>query len=349
MSHINDQQPLDQDRLDAEQEQIARLLRLAGPRLAVPPETSTRVRTVVHDEWQESIRARRRRSAYLWTGAALAAAAVLALAVGLTLRPTPATPLDTPQLVATFKAVTGNVRLLQPRDEPGVPGSRLAAGDTVLSGMAVSTGPGARAALRLAGGPSLRLGYDTLVRFESASILALEAGRLYLDSGDFGETGSSLSVRTPFGLVEDIGTQFEVDIRDQRIKVRVREGLVTLGREDRVFEAPAGVELTMDDDGELTRGPVPIFGPEWDWILEIAPPFELEGSRLETFLDWVERETGWEMHYADSELERATAGTVLHGSVAGLRPDQALEAVLPTCGLVFREEGGTVIIAAGLL
>ncbi|MGB6641298.1 MAG: FecR family protein, partial [Thermoanaerobaculia bacterium] len=213
----------------------------------------------------------------------------------------------------------------------------------------VRTEPGTRAALRLAGGPSLRLGYGTLVRFVSESDLILEAGRIYLDSGALGEGESSISVRTPFGLVEDIGTQFEVDIREQGIKVRVREGLVTLDHEDRVFEAPAGVELTINDDGELTRGSVPIYGPQWDWILEIAPPFELEGSRLETFLGWVARETGWEMHYADSELQKATAGTILHGSITGLRPDQALEAVLPTCGLVFREEGGTVTIVAGLL
>ena len=35
MSNIDNQQSLDQDRLDAEQEQIARLLRFAGPRLAI--------------------------------------------------------------------------------------------------------------------------------------------------------------------------------------------------------------------------------------------------------------------------------------------------------------------------
>jgi ferric-dicitrate binding protein FerR (iron transport regulator) len=349
MSNIDKEQSLDQDRLDAEQEQIARLLRFAGPRLAVPDERAMRVKAAVHVEWEDSIRARQRRRAYLWAGTGLAAAAVLALAVGLTLRFAPDAPLAPPQLVATLEAATGSVRHLQSVDAAGDPGARLAPGDTVFSGTAVRTEPGTRAALRLAGGPSLRLGYGTLVRFTSPSDLILETGRIYIDAGAPGESESSISVRTPFGLVEDIGTQFEVDIRDQGIKVRVREGLVTLDHEDRVFEAPAGVELTMDDDGDLTRGPVPIFGPQWDWILEIAPPFELEGSRLETFLGWVARETGWEMHYADSELQRATAGTILHGSIAGLRPDQALEAVLPTCGLVFREEGGTVTIAAGLL
>ncbi len=346
MSDIDNPQPLDRDRLDTEQDQIARLLRFAGPRLAVPPETSTRVRTVVQDKWKESIRARNRRRAYLWIGAGLAAAAVLALVVGLTLRPAPVTLPGPPQLVATLEAVTGTVRHLQPG--VGGPGSRLAAGDTVFSGMAVSTEPGARAALRLAGGPSLRLGYGTRVRFESASELVLEAGRLYLDSGLSGEDTSPVSVRTDFGLVEEIGTQFEVDIRDQRLRVRVREGKVSLGREGRAYPAPAGVELTMDDDGELTRGPVSISGPQWDWILEIAPAFELEGSRLESFLGWVGRETGWELQFADSGLEVSTAGTILHGSIAGLRPDQALEAVLPTCGLVFREEGGTVTIVTGL-
>ncbi len=343
MSDIDNQQPLDQDRLDAEQEQIARLLRFAGPRLAVPTETSARVRSLVHDEWQASIHARRRRRAYLWTGTGLAAAAALALAAGLTLRTDPVASPGPPQLVATLEA--GTVRQLQPGDEPGASGSRLAAGDTVFSGTQVRTAAGTRAALRLAGGSSLRLGFDTLVRFESPSELVLEAGRLYLDSGLFGEESSSVSVHTDLGLVEEIGTQFEVDVRDQGLRVRVREGEVSLGQGGRAWAAPAGVELSMSEEGELSRGSVPIFGPQWDWILEIAPAFELEGSRLESFLDWVGRETGWEMRYAESGLKVSTADTVLHGSIAGLRPDQALEAVLPTCGLAFSEEGGTVTIA----
>lgn len=346
MSDIDNQQPLDQDRLDAEQEQIARLLRFAGPRLAVPPETSARVRSAVHAEWQASIYAHRRRRAYRWTAAGLAAAAALALAVGLTLRTDPVAPPAPPLQVATLE--TGTVRELEPGARSGASGSRLAAGDTIFSGTQIRTAAGTRAALRLAGGSSLRLGFDTLVRFESASELVLEAGRLYLDSGLFGEESSSVSVHTDLGLVEEIGTQFEVDVRDQRLRVRVREGEVSLGHGGHAWAAPAGVELSMSDDGELSRGTVPIFGPEWDWILEIAPAFELEGSRLGSFLDWVGRETGWEMRYADSGLKASTADTVLHGSIAGLRPDQALEAVLPTCGLAFSEEGGTVTIVAEL-
>jgi hypothetical protein len=89
---------------------------------------------------------------------------------------------------------------------------------------------------------------------------------------------------------------------------------------------------------------VAIQGPQWDWILEAAPPFELDGSTLAAFLAWVEREDGRPVRFADPALEARAATTILHGSAAGLRPDQALAAILPTCGLRHRIEGETFLI-----
>lgn len=348
MSDIDIHRPPDRDPLDADQDQIARLLRFAGPRLAVPAERAMRVRAAVHQEWRDSIRSRSRIQAYLMTGAGLAAAAALALAIGLTIRSTEVAPPSPLTPAATVDTVSGVVLSLGQEDDSETTGARLAVGDTMFSGSAVRTDPGGRAALRLAGGQSLRLGYGTLVRFVSEREVVLTAGRLYLDSGASDEPSSSVLVHTPFGMVEDVGTQFEVNVGEVGVRVRVREGLVSLEREGQTFEAAAGVELNMADDGSLTRASVPVFGSQWHWVLEIAPPFELEGSRLESFLGWVARETGWQLIYADSELEASTGNTVLHGSIAGLRPDQALEAVLPTCGLVYREEGGRITIAARL-
>ena len=38
--------------------------------------------------------------------------------------------------------------------------------------------------------------------------------------------------------------------------------------------------------------------------------------------------------------------SVLHGSIEGLTPDEALVAVLPPCGLTFYQEGGRIIVTA---
>ncbi|MDX1645281.1 MAG: hypothetical protein R3244_13075, partial [Thermoanaerobaculia bacterium] len=156
---------------------------------------------------------------------------------------------------------------------------------------------------------------------------------------------AGITVETDWGAVEDIGTQFEVRTSDG-LRVRVREGRINLDRQGRVYEAVAGTELLLSPGGSLSRRSVPLFGPEWDWVLEVAEPFGLDGQPLDSFLTWVSRETGREVRFADPVLAAEASTVRLHGSIAGLRPDEALEAVLPTCGLVHRFTAGTLLIEA---
>ena len=112
------------------------------------------------------------------------------------------------------------------------------------------------------------------------------------------------------------------------------------------WQAAAGAELLLAADGRLSRATVPVHGDAWSWVQEIAPSFELEGSTLGEFLGWVGRETGWRVAWADPARAAAGAGTTLHGSIDGLPPEQALAAVLPTCGLADRRDGETVVVFA---
>ena len=68
---------------------------------------------------------------------------------------------------------------------------------------------------------------------------------------------------------------------------------------------------------------------------------------LSVFLDWVAREGGWTIRFADEALRRSAPSIVLRGSIDGLTPEQALEAILPTCGLTHRIANGTVTIDRG--
>src|SRR5881628_336205 len=65
---------------------IARLLRLAGPRQAVPEATAARVRSVVHAHWRETTRLRRRQRVFRVVAPAMAAILALALGLGLWMR-----------------------------------------------------------------------------------------------------------------------------------------------------------------------------------------------------------------------------------------------------------------------
>jgi hypothetical protein len=68
-------------------------------------------------------------------------------------------------------------------------------------------------------------------------------------------------------------------------------------------------------------------------VLEAAAGFEIEGQTLQDLLDWVARETGWQVRFADAELAASAKEIVLHGGIGNLRPDQAPFAVLPGAGL----------------
>lgn len=338
------------------EDHIALLLRLAGPRLQAPSERAERVRTGLYANWQEQLRGRRRRRGRVWAGLALAAAATVAfILTGPELGRLVATAPSPTGPVGSLEAGNGTIRRITGTESGVVTGPELRVGDVLVAGWDVVTGPGDRAAIRLAGGSSVRLDTGTRIRLISSDILELQTGAIYIDSEALAEPASEdpsrnpgLIVRTPLGEVQELGTQFEVRLQEDRVRVRVREGLVHLDSGDETYRAEVGAELELDAAGLLVRRTIPIFGPGWAWVLQIAPPFHLEGRSLDTFLGWVTRETGWRTSYADSDSESAAPGIVLHGSVHGLRPDQALDAVLPTCGMRHRIERGTLIVGTRL-
>jgi ferric-dicitrate binding protein FerR (iron transport regulator) len=293
----------------AEDDAVASLLRLAEPRPAVSPQSVARVKAVIHGAWQDALRARRRRQTIIGVGAALAAGLVLAL-----VRPPDRDPEPWPLIVATV------VRAL--------PGVGLPVGRTLGQGTLVDSGSG-RLALRTASGASLRLDARTRVRLLGTSAIALEEGALYLDTppDDHG-----FVVETALGRVTDEGTQFEARVTEGALRLRVREGRVVLGAQGRAVRAEAGEELRISRTG-AERSRLATSGPEWAWIESLATAPPIEGRPLQAFLEWAARERGLRLQFED-EAARVKAGRVrLRGSLEGLTPVEALEAVMPTTSL----------------
>ncbi len=305
------------------------LLRLAGARAPVPAERTARVRAAVHEKWRAARRAERRvRVSGMLAAFGTAAALFLALPGGRA--PAPSTP------VADVERLSGSARVVQPETRASVP---LAEGDVLVAGSVLDTSGRGRAALR-AGRLTVRVDRDTRLVLLGPHALELERGAVYVDSG--GEV-AALEVRTPEGIVHDVGTRFEVRAGPGSLRLRVREGEVLLQRTGSSDRAVAGTELRVEG-GRLTRRAVSPFDSDWAWAAAIAPAFELEGRRLSDFLDWYARETGRAWRLAPGLEPRKD--TILHGSVADLTPDEALQAVLPTCGLASRIEGDTLKVVA---
>ena len=102
-------------------------------------------------------------------------------------------------------------------------------------------------------------------------------------------------------------------------------------------EADGGGQLRVTSSGILS-GRASTSGADWDWIVRAVPPPKLEGRPLPEFLAWAEREGGRSIRFADPALERANRTTIVYGAIERLTVDEALDVVLPSCGLARRTE-----------
>lgn len=311
---------------------IARLIRLAGRREPVPEERTRRVKTNVRRHWQAELR-RRSRARFRRTAVILATAATIVIAALIGVQRYG--PDRTSDATMTVESVAGSAWM---QEEP------LAAGTEILAGSPVRTGNDGRLAVRLESGHSVRLDGGSLLTMVEPGVLQLEQGAVYVDSGTGNSDPEPLVVRTEAGSIRETGTQYEIRLLDESLRIRVREGSVVLTDQQGEHAVETASQLERLADGTISRGPILLHGPEWDWVAGITPMIDFRGRTADAFLEWIARERGWTLTYADLEVARAAAGTELGGSAGEIGIDQALDAVLPACRLAYRLEGGTLLI-----
>jgi ferric-dicitrate binding protein FerR (iron transport regulator) len=325
-------------RADERHDDIARLVRLAGKREAVPQEAAERVREATHAAWRAEVRRRSRRKTF-GGFAALTAAAALLLAVGLRIGMRAPTSGDS---AIRVEAVQGALWVRE-ATEPALL-REIPVDAVVPNGAELSTGENDLAAIRLASGHSIRLGRSTTLRLLDAATVALDLGTIYVDSFSGEDRHHDLVVETAFGAVQEIGTQFEVRLDDRSLLVRLREGAVVLHRDGRTHRVTAGSELELGaGDSPVTR-PIAIHGPEWDWLLGVTPMLDLNGRTAREFLDWVARERGWRVAYSDGAVARHAERTVLEGSLQNLGFEEALDTALLSCMMGYRVDDGVLLV-----
>jgi ferric-dicitrate binding protein FerR (iron transport regulator) len=317
-------------------ELVERLLILAEEEPEIPSEGAERVKQAVEPLWMQTVRSHSRRQILRWsTGLAIAASIVIALLV-IYLLPNQQT------IVASLEAVGGIVNI-ESMDGASQQATADSNGLEIFSGSWLVTGEQSRAAVRLANGQSVRLDVGSRLRLDSAQRLTLVKGGVYVDSGFEGE-GGTIEIDTPLGVARDIGTQFELRVVNGSLSILVREGRVALSRAEGDLEIPEGTSVLVDSAGGVETSPIDPWAEEWDWVQVVAPTLEIEGVRLMVFLDWVSRESGRWITFADSETEALARNTVLHGTIEGLIPARALQVVLPGCGMKVEERPGAYII-----
>jgi hypothetical protein len=213
-------------------------------------------------------------------------------------------------------------------------GNPLRVGDTLVTrGLALVT---------LSRGGTLRIGAGSMISVTDSTQLSLERGLIYVDMPPAATASNPLRVATRAGAIEHLGTEFEVMSDQQWVRIRVREGRIRLSRGSGVWETDAGTELLIKSDEQPSRRPFATFGRDWLWIAALAPDYVIEGQPLIGFLRWVSRELGRPLDFADAHAREVANTTILHGSLRGQAPVDALATVLATTSLTFELRGNSI-------
>jgi FecR protein len=315
---------------------LEKIFLVAGRREPVDPAHASAVERRTYSRWQSMLARRhnaQRRRRLIWVGGSAALAASVIVTVIFMSRLITDTP-----MIATVVNVIGT-------PETGARGhamTPLHSGTELLAGSVLETGRDDGVALQLASGHSLRLAAGSRVRIEVDTVV-LDAGSVYLDSGDDGHS-APIEVRSRLAIVRELGTQYMVRLAGKSLDVSVRQGTVRVTQGNVVLTTHTGEMLQLDQAGHTQRLAVPQYGEYWAWVTQLAPVPALEGLTLADFLDWLTREQGWQLQFANAELAR-DAGTVeLHGSIDGLSGEEALFAVMRSTGWRYRLEGGALFI-----
>jgi ferric-dicitrate binding protein FerR (iron transport regulator) len=317
---------------------VEKLLKYGGCREQVDKERSDRVEQTTFEHWQRTIEARRfqerrRRRSVIGTRFALAASVILAVVLlPKVFAPTPFAA----SVVATVGVVESGAR--------GEPMTTTVADARINAGGFLETGVDAGASLSLARGHSLRVGELSRVRIEPDAVI-LDRGRIYIDSGLTGNS-KPITVESVYGIVRELGTQYQVRLLQNGLEVGVREGQVNLELDNAVVTAAAGEILQLADGDNVIRGDISSHGAYWSWATQLAPAIAIDGLTVDEFLEWLSRENGWQFSYATASLQNDARMIRINGSIDGLESEDALASVLASVGWLYNLTDGIVVISS---
>lgn len=326
----------DKEANSQDEEMIGKLIAAAGPGRSASPEARERVYAAVRARWESETQSNRQsnrvttlpRPRFNTRILALAASiGVIAIAVSWTdfIRG----PGASSDAVIELAVVQGEVELGRGN------GTELAiqSADSLefVSGDRLRTGANGLLALRRSDGLTLRLNVDSEIRIADAELIELNAGTIYIDSG-IGISSQTLEVDTPFGTVEHLGTQYEVRLGDGALRLRIREGEVSIDNDSTPEIGTAGEQLLIGSNGAAARSQIAANDPEWDWAANIAMLERAGDYQVAETLAWIARELGLILDY-DTPVARQQATTTSLSGLEGQNPRSALAIIEQTTSL----------------
>ena len=279
------------------------LLGHASPRPAPSTADTDGARTAVRAEWLNITHKRRRQRRIVTFAAAASIFLALAIVVNLT-----SMPVVSAVPVASIDKSIGSIYVLGEQSRLQATGnlSSIAAGQTIVTGEDSGLG------LMWGGGGSLRIDANSRISFVSVNAIELAKGRVYFDSMD---TDVALEIKTAFGSVRHLGTQYIASIDKQALRVSVRDGRVSVDGLYYDEIAEEREQLTLSGSARPEVLSILPYGDEWTWIEATAPLSSFDGKTVFEFLQWVARETGFEIEFDNEEIEQIALTETVSGEV----------------------------------
>ena len=101
-----------------------------------------------------------------------------------------------------------------------------------------------------------------------------------------------VTLRTEFGYIEHLGTQYMTEVDAGRLVVSVREGQVAIEGRYHDHVASPGQQVTMSGSAQPSVLSISTYGKAWNWVNRTTPTADFEGKSLYEFLTWVSRDMG---------------------------------------------------------
>lgn len=327
---------------------LTRLLRTSGRGPVASPDAKDRVYAAVRARWEATL-PKRAGVAPIRPGAArawvltrrLALAAAVALAAVIAYK-SQVPPGDVPASFGSVAKIEGSVVIRHSGDRRAV---RVTDAVGVRVGDRLATDSGARVALTLDNGTSLRVNFGSEVEIVASDRVVLHSGTVYFDSaGRLAD--AAFEVETPLGSVRHVGTQFEASLVGSGLRIRVREGAVAFNDATRELFASVGEVVHIEGAGPAQRGAIDVDDDAWSWavdlaILPVAPEYSLP-----EVLAWISRETGRDVRFADAAVQ-ARVQTVILYDLGNLTPKETLAVLRSTTAFEYREtDDGLLVVSS---
>ena len=326
---------------------LVRLLRTSGRGPTPSPEAKARVYAAVRARWQAALPERagvapiRPAAARAWVlPRRIALAASIALAAVIVYR-FEALPGEAPALFGSIAKTDGNVAIRHSGDQRSV---RVTDSVGIHVGDTLATDAGAKVALELENGASLRVNSGSEVEVVAADRVVLRSGAVYFDSN--GEVNGPFAVETAYGSVRHLGTQFETSLVGMGLRIRVREGAVMFNDPTRELVASAGEVVHIEGAGPPQRGAIAADDDAWRWAEDLATLPAAKEYSLPDVLAWISRETGCGIRFADATVQARVRAVVLY-DLGNLTPQETLAVLRSTTAFEFSEtDDGLLIVSA---